>query len=179
MRTLEEKLGLPPKPKKPLTPYFRYMNDMRDTFKKQNPEMPIVDITRMMAQKWETVEEKTKTKYLSDFKKEQIKYIEERAKYDSKITDEQRKEIQQLKQDKLDAKQRIVIKKRVKELGRPKRPTSAFIRFVLKERVLTPQSISQTYREWHGKATEKWSRMSEGEKEVFILDARKDYETYK
>lgn len=155
------------------------MRDNRDIFRKQNPELSIMDITKMMSQKWETVEEKTKTRYMGEFRKEQIKYVEERAKYDSKITDEQRKEIQQLKQDKLDAKQRIAIKKRVKELGRPKRPTSAFLRFIIKERVSTPQSISQTYREWHAKATEKWSRMPEGDKEVYILDARKEYETYK
>ncbi|KAL5281567.1 TFAM family protein [Megaselia abdita] len=179
VKTLEEKVGLPPKPKKPLTPYFRYMKDSRETVRKENPEMSIMDLTKLMSKQWETVEEKTKTRYMNDFKKDQIKYVEERAKYDSKITDEQRQEMQQIKQDKIDAKQRKAIKQRVKELGRPKRPTSAFLRFVIQERVTTPQSISQTYRQWHAKATEKWTRMPEADKEAYILDARKDYETYK
>lgn len=179
VKTLEEKVGLPPKPKKPLTPYFRYMGDMRDTIRKQNPSMSIMDVTKLMSKQWETVDERTKVKYMNDFKKEQIKYVEERAKYDSKITDEQRKEIQQIKQEKIEAKERMAIKKRVKELGRPKRPTSAFLKFIIQERTSTPQSISQTYREWHAKATEKWSRMSEADKESYIMEARKEYEIYK
>lgn len=176
---MEEKVGLPPKPKKPLTPYFRYMRDMRETVKKENPGMPIMEQTKLMSKQWETVDEKLKAKYLNDFKKEQIKYVEERAKYDSKITDEQRQEMLQIKQDKIDAKERKAIKQKVKELGRPKRPTSAFLRFIIHERVATPQSISQTYRQWHAKATEKWARMSEAEKESYMLEARKDYEIYK
>lgn len=179
MKTLEEKVGLPAKPKKPLTPFFRYMRETRDSFKKQNPEMSVMDLTKLMSKQWETVDDKAKTRYMNEFKKEQIKYVEERAKYDSKITEEQRQEMQQIKQDKLDSKQRKAIKKRVMELGRPKRPTSAFLRFIIQERISTPQSISQTYREWHAKATEKWSRMSETDKDVYIQDARKDYEVYR
>lgn len=155
------------------------MKDNRETVKKENPGMPIMEITKLMSKHWETVDDKTKAKYLADFKKDQIKYVEERAKYDSKVTDEQRQEMKQIKQDKLDAKERKAIKQRVKELGRPKRPASAFLRFIIHERVATPQSISQTYRQWHAKATEKWSRMSDGDKEKYMLEARKDYETYK
>nr|CAD7198384.1 unnamed protein product [Timema douglasi] len=36
-QTLEEKLGIPVKPKKPLTPFFRFMGQIRPTVVQQHP----------------------------------------------------------------------------------------------------------------------------------------------
>ncbi|PSN54930.1 hypothetical protein C0J52_01675, partial [Blattella germanica] len=38
-QTIEEKLGLPRKPKRPLTPYFRFMAEVRPTILKKNPHL--------------------------------------------------------------------------------------------------------------------------------------------
>jgi len=177
--SLEERIGLPPKPKKPLTPYFRFMQKMRSTVTSENPNAKAFEIVKIMANKWENLDEANKKKLQEEYKKDQISYLETRIKYDSKITDTQRNEIKQLKQKISDAKQKRAMRKRVKELGKPKKPSSAFLKFLVYERTATPQGSNQTYREWHKKTSEKWSRFSEAEKEPFIKDSKKELEAYR
>lgn len=178
-KTLEERVGLPPRPKKPLTPYFRFMRDMRPKLLAQDPKITQIQIVQELSRKWGSVDPKVKLQLQSEYKKDQEIYVAQRSKYDSKLTEEQRAEIKQLKQDLLDAKERKQLRKRVKELGRPKKPASAFLRFVASERTNTPQTSQQTYREWHQKATAKWSRLSDAEKAVFLSESRKELDQYK
>lgn len=178
-KTLEERVGAPPRPKKPLTPYFRFMRDMRPKLIDQDPKISQIEIVQELSRKWATVDPQLKQKLQSEYKKEQEIYVAQRTKYDAKLTDEQRSNIKQLKQELLDAKERKQLRKRVKELGRPKKPASAFLRFVASERTNTPQTSQQTYREWHQKATAKWSRLSDDEKAVFLSESRKELDQYK
>ncbi|XP_030369354.1 transcription factor A, mitochondrial isoform X2 [Scaptodrosophila lebanonensis] len=178
-KTLEEQVGLPRRPKKPLTPYFRFMREMRPKLIEKNPTISAVDIVRQLSKSWVGVDPKLKERLQSEYKKEQQVYVEQRSKYDAKLTDEQRAEIKQLKQDIIDAKERKQLRKRVKELGRPKKPASAFLRFVASERTNTPQTTQQTYRDWHQKATAKWSRLTDEEKGIYMQESRKELDHYK
>ncbi|CAD6995322.1 transcription factor A, mitochondrial isoform X1 [Ceratitis capitata] len=178
-RTIEEKLGLPPRPKKPLTPYFRFMQDQRPKILAENPKYSTIDIVRVISKRWSNADEALKKRLQEDYKRDQQKFVEVRAKYEAKMTDEQRSELKQLKQDIQEAKDRRMMRKRIKELGRPKRPASAFLRFLIQERTNSPQTTKQTYREWHQKCTEKWARLTDKEKEVFLIESRKDMESYK
>ena len=110
-KNVEEKLALPIKPKKPLTPYFRFLRENRAQFVKQNPKLAVPDIIRQLAKKWENVDDQIKANYASDFKTDQIKYVEERAKYDSKLTEEQKDEIRMLKQEVVESKEKRALKK--------------------------------------------------------------------
>lgn len=178
VKTLEERLGLPPKPKKPLTPYFRYMQQMRPVILEQNPKIALPELVKLIASKWEQVDDKTKMKLQEDFKKDQVLYIEKRAQYDSKLSDEQRRDLKHLKQEISDAKERRAVKKRIKELGKPKKPLSAFLRFLGKERKFTPQG-TETFREWQQKVVDKWTRLTEAEKDVYKAESKKEMEVYK
>lgn len=179
VKTLEEKAGLPPRPKRPLTPYFRFMKEQRPKLQAANPKLSIVDIVKTVSKQWETADPLLKQSLQEEYKKDQQKYIETRTKYDAKITDEQRSQLKELKQEIIDAKERRMMRKRIKELGRPKKPASAFLRFVAKERTITPQTSNETFREWHQKATAKWGTLSDEQKNVFIFEARKEFEKYK
>nr|QEL09422.1 transcription factor A [Musca domestica] len=177
--TVEQQVGLPARPKKPLTPYFRFMNDLRPKILAANPSLALVDVVKQVSKKWETADASLKQRLQEEYKKEQQEYIEKRMKYDAKITDEQRSQIKELKQGKIEAKERRMMRKRIKDLGRPKKPASAFIRFIAKERIRTPQKPNQTFREWHEAATKKWSTLSQGEKDIYMQESRKEFETYK
>uniref|UniRef100_A0A1I8N5Z3 HMG box domain-containing protein n=1 Tax=Musca domestica TaxID=7370 RepID=A0A1I8N5Z3_MUSDO len=177
--TVEQQVGLPARPKKPLTPYFRFMNDLRPKILAANPSLALVDVVKQVSKKWETADASLKQRLQEEYKKEQQEYIEKRMKYDAKITDEQRSQIKELKQEKIEAKERRMMRKRIKDLGRPKKPASAFIRFIAKERIRTPQKPTQTFREWHEAATKKWSTLSQGEKDIYMQESRKEFETYK
>lgn len=178
-KTFEEKLGLPPKPKKPLTPFFRFMQDQRPKIKAANPKLHLSDVVKQISKEWENADPSMKQRLLEQFKKDQQTYIETRTKYDSKITDEQRSQIKELKQELSEAKERRMMRKRIKELGRPKKPASAFLRFIAKERVATPQTSKETFREWHQKATARWKTLAEEQKNVYLVDARKELDKYK
>ncbi|XP_073816301.1 mitochondrial transcription factor A isoform X2 [Musca autumnalis] len=177
--TIEQQVGLPVRPKKPLTPYFRFMNDLRPKILASNPNLALIDVVKQVSKKWETADPSLKQRLQEEYKKEQQEYVEKRMKYDAKITDEQRNQIKELKQEKTEAKERRMMRKRIKDLGRPKKPASAFIRFIAKERVRTPQSPKQTFREWQEAATKKWSTLPQAEKDMYIQESRKEFEIYK
>ncbi|KAH8311766.1 hypothetical protein KR044_007974 [Drosophila immigrans] len=178
-KTLEERIGLPPRPKKPLTPYFRFMREMRPKLLAKDPKIKTIHVVQELSRRWVDVDAKLKERLQAEYKKDQEAYVELRAKYDAKVTDEQRAEIKQMKQDISDAKERKQLRKRVKELGRPKKPASAFLRFVATERSNTPQTAQQTYRDWHQKATAKWTRLADDEKAVYLQESRKELDQYK
>ncbi|EDW96143.1 transcription factor A, mitochondrial isoform X2 [Drosophila yakuba] len=178
-KTLEEQVGLPPRPKKPLTPYFRFMREQRPKLKAANPQITTVEVVRQLSKSWSDVDAQLKERLQAEFKRDQQIYLEQRTKYDATLTEEQRAEIKQLKQDIVEAKERRQLRKRVKELGRPKKPASAFLRFIASERTNTPQGAKQTYREWHQKTTAKWSRLSDSEKEVYMQESRQEMELYR
>lgn len=177
-KSLEDRLGLPPKPKKPLTPYFRFMKEMRPILIKENPTVPLTDVVKMIAKKWESVDEVEKAKLQDLYKRDQITYIEQRAKYDSKITEDQKRDLQKLRHEIAVAKERRAVRKRIKELGRPKKPASAFLKFIVAERAKTNVD-KQSYKEWHRKVCEKWARLSEDEKEEMKKQCKKEMEEYK
>ncbi|KAH8316030.1 hypothetical protein KR074_009000 [Drosophila pseudoananassae] len=178
-KTLEEQVGLPPRPKKPLTPYFRFMRDQRPKLIAANPKLSTIEAVRQLSKSWSEADVKLKERLQTEYKKDQQIYLEQRTKYDATLTEEQRAEIKQLKQDIVEAKERRQLRKRVKELGRPKKPASAFLRFIASERTNTPQGPQQTYRDWHQKTTAKWSRFSDSEKEVYMQESRKELEIYR
>lgn len=60
-QSLEEKLDIPAKPKRPLTPYFKFMAKIRPELKKENPNANAVDIVREISKRWEKVEPKVFT----------------------------------------------------------------------------------------------------------------------
>lgn len=110
-KTIEEKLGFPLKPKKPLTPYFRYLKEVRPQVLKDNPKFSTTDIVKLVAKQWETVDEATKKKLEDLFKKEQMDYVGLRAKYESKLTEDQKFEIKNAKMEKVESKEKRAMKK--------------------------------------------------------------------
>lgn len=109
--SLEEKLGLPPRPKKPLTPFFRYLGDNRLKLHEKNPQLKSIEVVKLCAQNYATVDPLVKAKYQEEFIKEQEDYIRRRSLYESKLTDEQKFEISNAKQDAVDKKARIEYRK--------------------------------------------------------------------
>lgn len=178
-QTIEEAIGLPPKPKKPLTPYFRFMAANRDLLRIKDSKLSIRDEVKRLSKEWHSVDQNTKQRLQDEYQKDLKIYVEQRANYDSKLTDEDRKLIKEMKQERTEAKNKRMMRKRLKELGRPKRPPTAFLAFIIQERKNTPLAPSQTYRQWHQKCTNKWQSMSENEKNIYFKESRKNLDKYK
>lgn len=72
-KTLEERLGMAERPKKPLTPYFRFMRETRPSLLAKNPNLKTGEVVKQMAKQWETVDEKQKQTYQEAYKLEKVK----------------------------------------------------------------------------------------------------------
>jgi transcription factor A, mitochondrial len=110
-KSIEDKLGLPQRPKKPLTPYFRFLVEARPSFMKENPQMKAIEIVQLCAKKWSTIDEATKSKLTEEYQKEKIGYIKRRADYENGLTDDQKTSLKIVKQDLIDKSQRRIYKK--------------------------------------------------------------------
>ena len=55
-------------PKKPLTPYFRYFLEKREKYSKDNPEMSMTDLAKLLSKKFQQLPDKKKVCTLNFFK---------------------------------------------------------------------------------------------------------------
>lgn len=109
--TLEEKLGLPPRPKRPLTPYFRFLKDNRPQIAKEHPSLSSIELMKMCAEKYKAIDNKTKVKYSEEYAKEQLDYAKRKFQYESKLTLDQKQTIQDAKEAVHEKRERINHKK--------------------------------------------------------------------
>lgn len=154
------------------------MKEIRPKLSAENPKAILIDVVKMVAKKWETVDEATKQKLSEEYKKDQIAYMDKRARYDLKLTDEQRAEIKSMKQEISEAREKRASRKKNRDLGKPKKASSSFIHFLADQKTETPRG-TETYREWQIKVTEIWSKMTEAQKEKYILLSKAESEKYR
>lgn len=68
---ISRKLGIPERPKKPLTGYLRFLNEIRPTIEKTvktQREIPTIAATQ-----WKKLDESKKQKYNLEFEKEKVR----------------------------------------------------------------------------------------------------------
>lgn len=177
-KTLEERIGLPEKPKKPLTPYFRFLKEERPSIAAANPDASLTDVVKLVAKKWAT-ESETKKKQLEEmYKKDQVVYMQKRANYDNKLTVEEKMKLREMKLERTENKQKKLQKKQIKELGKPKRPPSAFIQFMNIEKVKRIDK-SVPYKEWQKEMATRWNNLSDADKESALKSSKVDMQKYR
>mmetsp|Transcript_22284 Transcript_22284/g.25802 ORF Transcript_22284/g.25802 Transcript_22284/m.25802 type:complete len:118 (-) Transcript_22284:202-555(-) len=81
----------PAPPKKPLTAFFIYKGDIYQQIKKENPDMKMTELTKVISEKWNNVDAATKSKYEKKneeakerYEKELKEYIAEHGEPDKK-----------------------------------------------------------------------------------------------
>ncbi|XP_065655777.1 high mobility group protein 20A [Hydra vulgaris] len=62
-------------PKAPLTGYVRYLNEHREKFRIENPDMPFHEVTKILGQKWSSLDQSEKQQYLYEAEKDKEKYM--------------------------------------------------------------------------------------------------------
>lgn len=92
-QTIEEKLGYVPRPKRPLTPYLRYIAQVREQLKQENPGFRSAEIIKMAAKKWELIEPNLKIKLEDEYKKEHQVYMRQKIEYNKNVTPHQKEDI--------------------------------------------------------------------------------------
>jgi len=96
LKSVEEKLGLNAKPKRPLYPFFRFMNEMRQSFEGKIKQS---EFTSTAAEKWKTVDAAQKEKFEKEYKDEIVKHAIALANYRKTLTEDDIVNIKVLKEN--------------------------------------------------------------------------------
>ena len=61
-------------PKAPLSGYVRFLNENREKFREENPDLVFHEITKLLGQKWSSMSGEEKQMYLDEAEKERDEY---------------------------------------------------------------------------------------------------------
>ena len=75
---------IPPKPKRPLNAYLKFIQEKRDTIKQQNPDKKITELTQILAEEFKKLSPEEKQKYEGDYHKQMDEWKKEMEKYNEK-----------------------------------------------------------------------------------------------
>ncbi|XP_033725522.1 high mobility group protein 20A-like isoform X1 [Pecten maximus] len=68
-------------PKPPLTGYVRFLNERRETLRKENPSTAFTDLLRLMGAEWSKLPQHDKQRYLDEAEKDKERYMKEMESY--------------------------------------------------------------------------------------------------
>uniref|UniRef100_A0A182PAS9 HMG box domain-containing protein n=1 Tax=Anopheles epiroticus TaxID=199890 RepID=A0A182PAS9_9DIPT len=168
---------LPEKPKRPMNTYIRFVQGIRSSLVSANPNATPTDISKLAAVKWQTLDQASKTKLDEEYKREQAVWLQKNAKYLSQLTDAQKEEIKQERQQRNENKAKREQKRMLKELGRPKRPMNGYLRFCAHHKPVTGLSKEENKLQMKNLGMQ-WKRLPEAEKERFNKEADADMKRY-
>lgn len=154
--------ALPVKPKRPVNSYIRFVQTVRPALKSKNPKASPADISKLAAAQWQMLDPASKAKHEEEYKKEQAVWLQKNAQYLSQLTDQQKEDIRQARSDKTEEKAKRDHRKKVKDLGRPKRPLNGFLLFCAdnKPKVQSKEENKQQLK----LMAQKWAQLSEVDK---------------
>ncbi|KAI9551952.1 hypothetical protein GHT06_022289 [Daphnia sinensis] len=174
---LEEKLGLPERPKKPASPYLMFVKKTFPEYAKMNPKLPFKEVVQKVSEQWKKVDMETKTKMLNEYHEKLQKHPEEVEKYFSSLTDAQRVQLEAAKQDKNEIKKKRRTMQELKKTGKPIRPVASFGMFV-KDEYSKMQSKNTFGPSAIKEISKKWNNLTPEEKAPFKLRYQEAYKAY-
>lgn len=145
---------------------------------RENPQLNSLEVVQECAKRWATHDEVKKQSLTASYLKEKEQYVKERARYENSLTDEQRDQLVEFKQDLAESREKRAYKKKLREMEKPKKPASGFIRF-LSEQYATGDRGNLDYREYLRKVTATWKSMSDGQKKPYLDAFQEELKGYK
>jgi len=156
-----KKVKDPDAPKKNLSSYIFYCNEVRNEIKEENPDMKATEITSELGKRWKSLTDKEKKKYVKMSLDDKKRYEEEMKDY--------------VPPDHVEEKKRQTKKERVG----PKRPMTAYFYFAADIRPQLKEDHPDLKVTDLAKLTgQKWKTLSDDEKQLFNDLASKDKERY-
>jgi RNase P protein component len=156
-----KELKVPDKPKRPLTPYFRFIQDHRESLIKQHPNWKVTQISVQCASDWKMIDSSAKEKYEKDYKEEMEKYAAKHVQYLKSLTDEQKVALEEYSNEVKRSRVKRQKRKKLRDTHKPKRPIGAYMLFVMDQAKSNPDKMySQLLADLKG----KWADMSKSEK---------------
>lgn len=143
----------------------------------QNPGIKPLDLIKMVAKHWVTVDTATKTRFEEEYRGEKVKYDVECAKYNSKLTPENKESLKQAREDRVESREKREFRRRNKELAKPKKPATSFLRFVNQEAAKHPKPNG--HKAFLLEMAVKWGKMTDEQKKSYSDQFQRDMALYK
>ncbi|XP_029164384.1 transcription factor A, mitochondrial isoform X2 [Nylanderia fulva] len=170
-----EKSILPPKPKKPLNAFMQYFLSVKDKLHKDYPNYTQKELLKKVAEQWTQVESGVKENLQKQYMEQLSVYKQKLMDYKNSITDDQQMLIKKELIKKEHALERSQVKQKLAELGKPKRPLSAFLLFMQNNR--KDSQVSQ--QDWMKILSTEWKNLTMEAKNKYIVEAAQLTEKYK
>lgn len=140
--------------------------------------MKVLEVVQECAKRWNTYDESKKESLNAEYQKEKESYIKEKAIYENSLTDTHRELIQGYKQDLVDYREKRAYRKKVREMEKPKRPATGFLRY-LSKRYGDKNRGTLDYRQFQSKVAEEWNSMDEAGKKSYVESFEAELKEYK
>ncbi|XP_035738719.1 upstream-binding factor 1-like protein 1 [Vespa mandarinia] len=170
-KSLERDL-FPDKPKRPLTPFFKYMKIMRPSIVNEFPEYKSAKIVKEISARWALEDPEYKFKLNKEYDTEYKEYMMKVIEYEKSITPEQREQYMLIK--KMSDKKKEY--KDVKLFAKPKKPPSAFILYMVS--MMKTKNSTIKNKEYVKQLSIQWKAMNEQDKKQFMNQAVKLMDQY-
>uniref|UniRef100_A0A8D0L2Q0 Transcription factor A, mitochondrial n=1 Tax=Sphenodon punctatus TaxID=8508 RepID=A0A8D0L2Q0_SPHPU len=159
------------RPKQPLTAYFRFLKDQHHIYKKQNPDVTVVERAKKIAHAWRELPASEKQTYEAAAKADRQVFLEELAKYKARLTLEQQTTLKEEKRLKRSKQKAIRKKRELTRLGKPKRPRSGFNIF-MSEHFQEAKGISVQAKMKN--LFDEWKRLPSSQNQIYLQLAEDD-----
>ncbi|XP_044253829.1 transcription factor A, mitochondrial [Tribolium madens] len=169
-----KELKLPDKPKRPLTPYLKFVRDHRQDILKENPNLKMTQVTSQCATHWKTADPSLKAKYQNEFKIEMEEYARRYLQYTESLTDEQREALKEYNQEVKKSRVKREKRKMLRENDKPKRPVGAYLLYLMDQVKTQNKTIPELMKELKG----EWAELPNEKKSKYVEAAEKAKKQY-
>ncbi|GLG94516.1 Mobility group protein 1A [Gryllus bimaculatus] len=174
-QSIEEKLGFPSKPKRPLTPYMRFLAKVRPLIAQKHPEAKVPEIAKLGGEHWAKAEPSLKQQLEEEYRKEFHVYRKQMGDYENSLTEEQKEQITKAQDDAEEAKERRKLRRKMKDLGKPKRPLTAYMIYLRDN----SRKETESYRDFQVRVAKQWEQEDEKVKANYTNNFNKQMEVYR
>lgn len=140
------------------------------------------EMARTIQKRARKLNPKLKVIFLNFNKKQNVffqeKYLIAHTKYQKTLSDDQRLELRQLKEEIVERRERHKQNRTIRQLGKPKRALTAFLIYLNEQRTIQKQKPTETYRDWQKRISSKWSELTEKEKEKYFQLSKENLAKY-
>uniref|UniRef100_UPI00358EA046 transcription factor A, mitochondrial n=1 Tax=Myxine glutinosa TaxID=7769 RepID=UPI00358EA046 len=162
-------------PKRPLSAFFSFVKEKRSTLLDQTPDLKITEISKQLASSWHAMSDNEKLPYLKRAHQDFTTFKEQKQRFLSSLSPEEKSELQSLSDAKLAKNLSRQRKAERAALGVPKRFRNPYI-FFFSENYENAQGVLPQNKALH--LASEWKRLTTMERQKYQKLAEKDFTRY-
>lgn len=174
-KSIDKCTGITSRPKPPIPPFVRFLNQVRASVKEQHPHLKPSELNTMISERWKSLEAAEKEILSKAYLHDRLKYAEDFANFNQTLTVDQKRLIDEKLAQIRDRNLIKSYKKRALELNKPKKPANRFLRFFHAQ---TDRQPDESYKDHMKRIASRWQTLSKTKKKKYATPTE-ELENYK